>query len=334
MFDYFVSLGAACPVASSMSRYGLRSFSGVFDWLITPNFGSVLHCIETNFEDFLLQENLERYDDNDNHFLDKKSGFRFEHDVNSFENEYDKLKEKYAHRISVFYEKAQSRVCYLRSVRSEKDLQYIEDNTGYIESVIKKHNEESEIVFLCDNNLSIPDTFAFRYYKTYGIWSGRSRWALRSYFDNADDFLRFCGENYSGAHLLKNLVFDLNKSDSIAKFTEHKCETLTTLLSRDLDADIIPDKIIIYGAGVIGKELYKKVKEFATVLYFVDGKEAGTEFQGVKVIPADELQHEEGVKVIVSATYYFDEIKNELLNKYQEDDIISLDDILNLEFSV
>ena len=88
MFDYFISLGFTCPVASSMSKYGLRSFSGVFDWLITPDFGWVLHYIETDFKDFLLQENLERYDEYPLHFRYKQSGFRFLHETVVFESRY------------------------------------------------------------------------------------------------------------------------------------------------------------------------------------------------------------------------------------------------------
>ena len=43
MFSNFVSLGEACKVAASMSKYGLRSFSGPFDWVITRRFDMVLH---------------------------------------------------------------------------------------------------------------------------------------------------------------------------------------------------------------------------------------------------------------------------------------------------
>lgn len=76
-----------------MSKYGLRSFSGVFDWLVS-DFVWVLHYIETDFSDFLLQENLERYDAHSLHFRDKQSGFLFIHDKEDFIKEYDKLKDK------------------------------------------------------------------------------------------------------------------------------------------------------------------------------------------------------------------------------------------------
>lgn len=62
MFSNFVSLGTACPVASSMSKYGLRSFSGSFDWFITSRFDIVLHYLENDFKDFLERSKLEPID--------------------------------------------------------------------------------------------------------------------------------------------------------------------------------------------------------------------------------------------------------------------------------
>ena len=52
MYNSFISLGWFCGVASSMSKYGLRSFSSPFDWYFS-DFKSVLHFIETDFIDFL-----------------------------------------------------------------------------------------------------------------------------------------------------------------------------------------------------------------------------------------------------------------------------------------
>ena len=63
MFSNFVSLGEACKVAASMSKYGLRSFSGPFDWVITRRFDMVLHYLENDFEDFLEKSKLEPIDE-------------------------------------------------------------------------------------------------------------------------------------------------------------------------------------------------------------------------------------------------------------------------------
>lgn len=333
MFDYFISLGSACPIASSMSQYGLRSFSGPFDWLITADFSWVLHYIETGFEDFLLRDNLERYDDYENHFRDKQSDFKFIHDLENFEREYDKLKDKYDRRICRFLEKVNFKVCYLRSLHSLEDLEYVRTHAVYIKSIIQKYNKKSEIVFLCSDNLSIPEHFEFRYFLMPGIWSGESRAALRSFFDCADDFLAFCGNNYSAASLLKNLAVDLEKEKAQGlALLDRRYRTLTALLSHDFSKDMMSSKTIIYGAGAIGKALYGKIKLLTSVAYFVDKEKAGGEFEGIRIVSIDEIQYREETKVIVSAAYDFENIKKELMDKFQDRNIVSLDDILGLKF--
>jgi len=153
---------------------------------------------------------------------------------------------------------------------------------------------------------------------------------LRSYFDHANDFLTFCGENYSAANLMKNLQFDIEKDP--ARLISRRYKTLTSLLEYDFSSKIKSDKTIIYGAGTIGKELYKKIKNFTSIICFIDYNKAGSSFENIPIIQVDELEHEEGAKVIVSATYDLKRIKEKLAGKFQEEEIISLDDILNLKF--
>lgn len=330
MFDYFISLGSLCPIAASMGRYGLRSFSGPFDWLITEDFSWVLHYLETDFADFLLQENLERYDEYPRHFLDIQSDVRFTHEAENFLYDYDKLKDKYDRRIKNFQEKTRFKVCYLRSMHTKQDFEYILQNAEYIKCVITKNNSGSEIVFLCNSDVVGGSSFPFRYYNMPRAWDRGSQTALRSYFDHADDFLTFCGENYSGVNLMKNLMFDFEKDYSLLDVRRYK--TLTTLLTYDFSRDIKSDKTIIYGAGMIGQELYKKIKNFTSVICFIDQYKRERDFEGIPIIQFDEVKPKEGTKVIVSVTYDFQNIKEGLTAKFQNEDIISLDDILNLKF--
>lgn len=332
MFDYFISLGPACPLASSMSKYGLRSFSGPFDWLYTPSFKWVLHYLETDFKDFLLQENLERYDNYFNHFRDKLSGVRFKHETEDFEDNFSELKNKYNRRISRFLEKIKYRVCYLRSIQTNEEVEYIRNNEGYIKHIIQKYNSDSEIVFLYGETISICDKFAFRSYKLPSIWSTVSHKALRSYFDHADDFLAFCGKNYSGEECIKNLAFDFEREDDAGwGLVERRYITLTALLTHNFSSDEIAGKVIIYGAGLIGQELYKKIKGITSVVCFVDREKVGW-VENVKIVSVNEMPYEKDVKVIVSATCDFENIKACLLDRFKGEDIISLDTILNLKF--
>ena len=96
MFENFVSLGPACPTASSMAKYGLRSWSGVFDWLITPELKNVLYFIESDFENFLKADNLEILPYNSTIFKDKKYNITFMHDKEyPLFTKYENLLEKY-----------------------------------------------------------------------------------------------------------------------------------------------------------------------------------------------------------------------------------------------
>ena len=61
VFSNFISLGSACQTASSMEKYGLRGWSGPFDWLVTDSLQWVLHYMETDFADFLKKENITSY---------------------------------------------------------------------------------------------------------------------------------------------------------------------------------------------------------------------------------------------------------------------------------
>ena len=49
MFDNFISLGSYCGAAASMSKLGIRSVSGPFDWIISSDLKSVVSCLENDF---------------------------------------------------------------------------------------------------------------------------------------------------------------------------------------------------------------------------------------------------------------------------------------------
>merc|ERR1740122_536840 len=48
----FVSLGNFCGVARALQALDVKKYSYPFDWVRSPTFG-VIHCLETDFEDFL-----------------------------------------------------------------------------------------------------------------------------------------------------------------------------------------------------------------------------------------------------------------------------------------
>ena len=70
MFENFISLGGMCTVAAALSKNGLRSTSGPFDWLISP-LESVITLLENDFRDFIEKENLIIDKERDRSFYDK-----------------------------------------------------------------------------------------------------------------------------------------------------------------------------------------------------------------------------------------------------------------------
>lgn len=332
MFSNFVSLGAACPTASSMSKYGLRSFSGPFDWLVTSCLDWVLYYMENGFNDFLEKENLERFKGSPLKFRDRKSGFVFLHDEEyPFEDRFYDLKQKYQKRIDRFMKEIKKPTCFLRSVISSYELDYISSNVSYIEQIIKSKNSESELVLLIHRDAQIPKSLPFKYFIMSGEFA-KGHETLRSWFDGADGFLEFCADNYSPASLMKNIAYDQKKEiqfwhkrmDKVSQ----KFNTLVKLCNFDFSDESIPRRIIIYGAGHIGCNFYKKIKNFCEVICFVDKNENGKELDGIPIVGIEEVNDINDLAFIVTATHNFEKIKQEIKWHYKTALVISLDDLL------
>lgn len=150
-----VSLGWFCGTASSLSKLGLRSWSGPFDWYYS-HFESVLDCINTDFSDFMKAENLYESEEDEKIFLCKRYGFRCNHDIqNTFSVEIEGICQKYLRRARRFIEETKQPTLFFRTVRDMEEIDYIVNNIDYILSVIKKNNSSNDICFVLLEDL--PD---------------------------------------------------------------------------------------------------------------------------------------------------------------------------------
>jgi hypothetical protein len=102
-----------------MARYGLRTYSGPFDWLTMPvtmddGFQRRINCILNDFNDFwnpkdfkFLPKDPKVFNDEKcDYYENIKTGFYFYHDFPigiPFEESLPKVKEKYQRRIDRFY---------------------------------------------------------------------------------------------------------------------------------------------------------------------------------------------------------------------------------------
>lgn len=208
VFDNFISLGWFCGTAASMKKYGLRSFSGPFDWYFNDFYG-VLSCIENRFEDFLLKDNLQETE-NPKSFLDTKYGFVFNHEIKrSLEEDYEIIKDKYNRRIIYFEKRIKERTCFIRTVRNPKELEYIEKNNDYISSIIKRDNIENEIVYLSLKSFNIPSGLqkAENIYLLNDDKYRGGREELDKLFDSVPEFLQWCEQHSDKQMRRKNQDF-------------------------------------------------------------------------------------------------------------------------------
>lgn len=329
MFSNFISLGSACLTASSMSKYGLRSWSGPFDWLVTDSLQWVLHYMENDFEDFLLRDNLERIDEYPKAFRDKVSGFVFHHDYEyPFEEKYDELKQRYQKRIDRFISAVEKPTCFLRSVISPNDIEYIAGEYQYINDVIRKKNSKSEIVFLVRKDVEIMSPIRFRHYIMPGAYTGGVGKVIRNWFDGAGEFLEYCFHNYDVMDLMKNVAFDRKHMETEYQIVQLRYWTLLKLIDFDLANVKLPKEIIIYGAGNIGKTFYHKIKSKCKVKCFVDKVSYGSSIDGIPVKRLDEVDYREGTAFIITAVYDYESICKRIREYDEKVEIISLDELL------
>lgn len=328
MFSNFVSLGEACKVAASMSKYGLRSFSGPFDWVITRRFDMVLHYLENDFEDFLEKSKLEPIDEAGIRFKNA-GGVIFLHEEYPFTKKYDVLEQKYRKRIDRFLTETKKKTCFLRSCADSEEISYITENYQYIDKIIKKQNIQNEIVFLIRKDCYFEKQIPFQYYIMPEECSGK---ALRNYFDEANQFLCFCAHHFYSISMMRNIEFDVKKMKEKEQIKEQiqqrRYDTLLKLFDLDCTKVPIPKDIIIYGAGNVGVSFYKKVKEICNVICFIDRKNAGEKIDNLPVIKLEELNYSSNASIIVTATYDYDNICEGVRRYYAEANIISLDAFL------
>lgn len=354
MFENYISLGWFCGVASSMSRYGLRGMSGVFDW-IAGDLGTVIHIIDMEFANFFEKENLTEYQEAGQKVLyDKKYDLICPHEISdSLEMDYKKIKEKYDNRIKHFKEMITKETCFIRTVRNYEEVLYIKRNYEYIIKVLKNANKRNQIVFLIPKewtiDFEIKDILFFELQiKEYLM---KTKEQLRSLFDTNRNFISFCESNMNELKRKNNIIFDLQKEmddlhKEVSTLKQEKdigikkcniCEKRYQLLLKLEKADIkllnLPHKIIIYGAGNIGKIFCKKISKYCETLCFVDAHPKSGFIDKIPVLNIEELVCiQTSCTIIVTPTYDYDHIKKSLEEVLDGTfDIVSLDDILDIK---
>ena len=156
IYNNIISLGFFCSVAQELDSLGLRNASYPFDWLIS-DFSGVIAVIDNHFKDFLSYESLAQMKVNPKYYINTKYALQFYHDFNA----YDPLKKqlrgvqkKYSRRINRFYHNIEYPTLFVRYIQDMNECKWIEENFDYISKLLKSFNNNNEIVFIANNDIT------------------------------------------------------------------------------------------------------------------------------------------------------------------------------------
>jgi len=260
-----VSLGWFCGTASSLSKLGLRSHSGPFDWYFS-NFWAVISQIENNFKEFMLKENLEIVDENVKVFRDIKYGFHCNHDVeHDFETEYSKIYARYMQRVDVFKSMIERPTVFFRAVRDDADVEYINNNWEHIDELLKSYNPCNTIVYVCRSGIVGLTKMVKVFDLGIEQYIGKT-YEMRHMFDRCPELIEFCSSLISVEKMQENIDFD-NKMNAqkataayINKCVEENVDGVEQSILETLNATA-DEGIFLWGAGKYGLALANYLRD-------------------------------------------------------------------------
>lgn len=320
-YENCLSLGWFCGTASSLSKLGLRSFAGPFDWFFS-DLDAIINQIDNEFIDFMIRENLEINVNKPTEFKDKKYNFYCNHDIKfNFDKEYAEIYEKYIKRAKRFIENIKKPTCFFRAVRSEKEIDYIIHNADYIENVLKRYNSSNSIVYIILNGMSsLPNNF--RWFRlTIEQYIGKT-YELRNMFNQSEELLQFCKTLLKPEQISQNKEFDNLKNGQKAGADE-----VNYHISNDIDG--IDKKIIdlfnlqngeyiyIWGKGEsYGIPLYHYLlKRNVKIKAIIDNKFKRGFSGNICVIPPNDVEPNSKIFIAVLNEISNFEIKEQIKHK-------------------
>lgn len=155
-YKHIISLGFFCSVALETERMGLRDSSMPFDWLIS-SWEGVEKLILNSFEGFLDDKLLKQSKEFPERYKNIKYDIWFFHDFNAYaslESQMEKVVNKYQRRIERFYQNIEESSLFIRYIRDEEELRYLEKNIDRIEGIFRRYNPENHIIFIANNEIT------------------------------------------------------------------------------------------------------------------------------------------------------------------------------------
>lgn len=335
-YKHCISLGWYCGTASSMSKYGLRSCSGPFDWYFS-DLESVLKVIETDFSDFMIRDNLYADENDPFVFHDKKYGFTCQHDIiNNLDTDYVQIQEKYTRRAKRFMQDIKQPTIFIRAVRSEQEISFIKDNSAYIYNVIRRSNANNEIIFLVLNPMtSLPDNFLW--FRLGLSQYQHSLTEMKQMFDSSKQFAEFCKRNilpedlimqnkkYEGGHLRVN--------EQIFSLASHPDANNVAAAVKTFFSDLSCG-MYLFGAGACGRILCRYlIDNGVNVKAVIDNnsKKQGSVCEGVPIISLLQIEGDHpNICISISDDQRVGVIQKQIMDQYPDADILTLRQLVYL----
>lgn len=212
-------------------------------------------------------------------------------------------------RIKRFYNNIKNKTCFIRAVANQNEITYIIENLEYINYVIKKQNPNNEIVYLVEDSISVSSCIGHYYrIKNVDIIKYKNVDDLRNLFDTSYEFIDFCKNNFDESLRYHNLVYylenRLKRMENELDMSTSNYQVLSNLESTDFQTINLPNNVIIYGAGNIGRILYNKIKCKCSVKYFIDENIDKKTYDMVPIIKVKELVDIHNIDVIIVTPIY------------------------------
>lgn len=302
-YEYCISLGWFCGTASAMSRLGLRSCSGPFDWYFS-DFWAVVEQIETDFENFMCKDYLEIVDGNTKIFRDVKYGFYCNHDVKiDFEKEYAVIYERYMRRVKKFREMILQPTLFFRCVKDKEEVAYINQNWEKIDCVLRSFNGNNQIIYIGSEEIG-GLTDKVQYFPLHFKRYIGEMYEMRHMFDENKELLVLCDSLLDTDTVQKNKEFDtyVNAEKVVKAYIKKSIEEGTDVLKlsiQEMFNSTLEEGIYIWGAGQYGMAIAKYLREQTIpVRAIIDNNLRGVEREGFVIQSPKYLT--DGAKIFIA----------------------------------
>lgn len=254
-YDFVISLGEKCFVAQTLSKMGIRQFSGPFDWLEIFYGGTGggiidrLNLIINKFQNFFNKEDLiPIYENNYRFFVNSRTNLSFRHDF----SQTDDFNEKFAY-VAEKYDRRCNRL--INILNSKKRVLFVYCNSCFkldnINLIIQKVKELNKafntsnidlIVINSDKNLKRKNHIKYdRINRNIKFISGVDLYKPIKNTDPKYYILTL-------STILKKFIKTKIKQQNIISLTSYpaRINIVSNVIKTLLNQTVMPDKIVLY----------------------------------------------------------------------------------------